>query len=79
MIKRRRISITGQVQGVGFRPAVYRIARSLELSGIDAQVQERTLRLVFPPGWLDANPLTVADLSREQQLVAAIDYVLEFE
>ncbi|HUT46586.1 MAG TPA: carbamoyltransferase HypF [Sedimentisphaerales bacterium] len=34
MIKRRRISITGQVQGVGFRPAVYRIARSLELSGI---------------------------------------------
>jgi len=34
LIKRRRISITGQVQGVGFRPAVYRIARSLELSGI---------------------------------------------
>ena len=34
MIKRQRISITGQVQGVGFRPAVYRIARSLELSGI---------------------------------------------
>jgi len=34
LIKRQRISITGQVQGVGFRPAVYRIARSLELSGI---------------------------------------------
>ena len=33
MIKRRKISITGRVQGVGFRPAVYRIARSLELSG----------------------------------------------
>ncbi|MBN2315165.1 MAG: carbamoyltransferase HypF [Sedimentisphaerales bacterium] len=32
--KRQKISITGQVQGVGFRPAVYRIARSLDLTGI---------------------------------------------
>jgi hydrogenase maturation protein HypF len=34
LVKRQRISITGQVQGVGFRPAVYRIARSVGLSGI---------------------------------------------
>ncbi len=33
MIKRQRISITGRVQGVGFRPAVYSIAQKLELSG----------------------------------------------
>jgi len=32
--KRVRVNITGTVQGVGFRPAVYRLARQLELSGI---------------------------------------------
>jgi len=34
LIKRQRIFISGQVQGVGFRPAVYRIAQNLGLSGI---------------------------------------------
>ena len=33
MIKRQRIFITGRVQGVGFRPAVYSIAGKLGLSG----------------------------------------------
>ena len=34
MIKRQKIFITGCVQGVGFRPAVYKTARRLGLSGI---------------------------------------------
>ena len=30
---RLRLVITGQVQGVGFRPHVYRIAQQLQLTG----------------------------------------------
>ena len=33
MVKRTRIFITGRVQGVGFRPSIYKIAHRLELCG----------------------------------------------
>jgi hydrogenase maturation protein HypF len=33
MLKRQKIRITGTVQGVGFRPAVYRLAQELALAG----------------------------------------------
>jgi hydrogenase maturation protein HypF len=34
MLKRKKIQITGTVQGVGFRPAVYRLAKELALTGL---------------------------------------------
>ncbi len=33
MIKREKIILTGQVQGIGFRPAIYRLAKELALAG----------------------------------------------
>ncbi|MDA0681419.1 MAG: Ppx/GppA phosphatase family protein [Proteobacteria bacterium] len=49
-----------------------------DLSGIDASVEREILRLKFPRDWLDANPLTVADLCREQQFVGTVDHELQF-
>jgi exopolyphosphatase/guanosine-5'-triphosphate,3'-diphosphate pyrophosphatase len=42
------------------------------------RASESSLRLSFDPEWLKANPLTVADLEREQELLAAVDYGLSF-
>jgi hydrogenase maturation protein HypF len=33
LIKRKKIILTGRVQGIGFRPAVYRLAKALDLTG----------------------------------------------
>jgi exopolyphosphatase/guanosine-5'-triphosphate,3'-diphosphate pyrophosphatase len=47
-------------------------------TGIDASVEQETLKLNFPPQWLEANPLTVADLDREQRYVRAVNYDLQY-
>lgn len=51
----------------------------LDLSGIDASADKKKLRLKFPPAWLENNPLTVADLEREQRFLRAIGYELQFD
>jgi len=50
----------------------------LDLTGIEATAGDQTLKLTFPKGWLEANPLTVADLLREQEFVATVGRALEF-
>ena len=34
MTERKRINLTGQIQGIGFRPAIYRLAEELHLAGL---------------------------------------------
>jgi len=48
-----------------------------ELPPIRLAVSEDSLSLEFPPGWLDLNPLTVADLNRESEYLQAVGYRLQ--
>jgi exopolyphosphatase/guanosine-5'-triphosphate,3'-diphosphate pyrophosphatase len=52
---------------------------SEELPDISLQARRNTIALRFPQYWLEANPLTVADLEREQGYLQQIDYRLRIE
>jgi exopolyphosphatase/guanosine-5'-triphosphate,3'-diphosphate pyrophosphatase len=41
-------------------------------------VGDKSLRLEFDSAWLDANPLTAADLTREQSYLSSLGYKLEY-
>jgi hypothetical protein len=41
-------------------------------------VDDKSMTLDFDQNWLEANPLTIADLEREQDYLAASQYSLEF-
>ena len=49
-----------------------------EMPDIAISVDDKSLRLVFDPSWLEANPLTVAELEREAQFLDAVEYTLQF-
>jgi exopolyphosphatase/guanosine-5'-triphosphate,3'-diphosphate pyrophosphatase len=51
---------------------------SLGLSKVDITVNRSTIQLRFDPDWLAANPLTVADLEREQEYLGSTRYELRF-
>ena len=48
------------------------------LPGVAALARGETLTVAFPPGWLDAHPLTRADLEQEQAWLAAANITLRF-
>jgi exopolyphosphatase/guanosine-5'-triphosphate,3'-diphosphate pyrophosphatase len=45
---------------------------------IELQAKSRTLDLAFPKGWLEANPLTAADLEQETEYLKVIGFKLRF-
>ncbi len=72
-LQRRAIRVRGVVQGVGFRPAMFRLASSLGLSGFVLNDREGVwVEIEGPPGDLDR---FVADLERAAPPAARIDRV----
>ena len=51
---------------------------AIDLPTISISVTDATLTLVFDPAWLEANPLTVADLEREIGYLSEVGYELIF-
>ena len=51
---------------------------ALELPDIQITVGESSIRLGFPQGWLDDNPLTITDLEREKNYLEQVGYDLTF-
>jgi exopolyphosphatase / guanosine-5'-triphosphate,3'-diphosphate pyrophosphatase len=50
----------------------------LDLPPLEVEIRERFLGLRFPKEWLDANPLTQADLEQEQRWLQAVGFELSF-
>jgi len=50
----------------------------LDLPPLEMLTGPRLLELRFPEGWLEANPLTEADLAQEQRWLDACGFVLKF-
>lgn len=75
--QRRRLRVTGTVQGVGFRPFVYRLARGLELAGwVRNDVRGVTIEATADPETLDR---FVAALAAEAPPAARVEAVAELE
>ena len=61
-----------------FAVVVNRARADHSLPGIDAKAEGDTLTVAFPPGWLDAHPLTRTDLEQERAYLVAAGVELRF-
>jgi len=57
---------------------VHRARTKVSLPGIVADAGEARLRLAFPPGWLDENPLTASELVEEASYLRNAKIALSF-
>jgi exopolyphosphatase/guanosine-5'-triphosphate,3'-diphosphate pyrophosphatase len=66
--------------GILLRLAVLmnRSRNDAEIPPVEIRVDARSLAITFDPEWLEANPLTVADLEREKRLLAQTGYELGY-
>jgi hydrogenase maturation protein HypF len=73
-LKRKRLGVVGLVQGVGFRPFVYRLARNLHLAGWVRNTSKGVeIEVEGPPADLD---LFVRRLSQEAPALARVEKVV---
>ncbi len=72
-LARKKLSVTGLVQGVGFRPFVYRLARSHDLAGgVRNTSQGVEIEVEGPPASLD---LFIRQLSQDAPALARVERV----
>ncbi|MNJ70034.1 Guanosine-5'-triphosphate,3'-diphosphate pyrophosphatase [compost metagenome] len=54
----------------------HHIRGTQEMPKVRLEAGERSLELIFPEGWLAANPLTQADFAQEAEWLQRIEYRL---
>ncbi len=58
---------------------LHRRRSNIALPALTLEVSKRGLKLGFPRNWIDAHPLTQADLEQEQSFLSAANYKLKFK
>ena len=49
-----------------------------ELPEVRLEVSDDSVAIRFPQGWLDENPLTIADLKRERDYLSGVEFALTY-
>lgn len=75
--RRERAEIRGLAVILRLAVVLHRGRSAVALPELTARATDRHIALGFPPGWLQAHPLTEADLATEARYLAAAGFSLE--